>query len=95
LNNHCETVSYNPSEEGLESIVRPKVIEQITTELKGQESVTIKLNRNDYDKFVQICKDWEKLTSLELEYVHYNKMIIRDVNYLRRNLSNCGKLLRA
>jgi hypothetical protein len=45
LNNHCETVSYNPSEEGLESIVRPKVIEQITTELKGQESVTINLNR--------------------------------------------------
>jgi hypothetical protein len=32
------------------------------------------------DKFYDICKQWEKLTQLELEYETYQKMFIRDVN---------------
>ena len=32
------------------------------------------------EKYYQICKDWEELTKLELEYVDYKSMIISDVN---------------
>jgi hypothetical protein len=32
------------------------------------------------EKFYEICKNWEKLTQLELEYETYQKMFIRDVN---------------
>ena len=32
------------------------------------------------DKYYQICKDWEELTKLELEFVDYKSMIISDVN---------------
>ena len=38
------------------------------------------INRSDYDKILNICKDWEKLTSLTLEYDEYRKMFVRDVN---------------
>jgi hypothetical protein len=30
--------------------------------------------------YLQICKDWEKLTQFELEFDNYNKLIVNDVN---------------
>lgn len=44
------------------------------------DGLTVKLRRTDYDKLMKICKAWEKYTNLELEYVNYKQMIIRDVN---------------
>lgn len=32
------------------------------------------------DKYLEICKEWEKITSLELEHDEYQKMLIADVN---------------
>lgn len=36
--------------------------------------------REYQNKYNQICKEWEELTKLELEFVDYSKMIISDVN---------------
>ena len=44
------------------------------------DGLTVKINRDDYDKLKDICSKWEQLTSLELEYAYYKKMVIRDVN---------------
>jgi len=44
------------------------------------DGVTIKLKRSDIDKYYEVCKNWENITKLELEFVEYQKMIIRDVN---------------
>ena len=59
------------------------------------DGLTIKIKKSDYDAVKEVCRWWMKITKLELEEAIYSKMIIRDVNCLRRNLSNCGKLLRA
>ena len=59
------------------------------------DGITIKVNKELEKEVYNICKKWEQLTKLELEYAYYNKMVIRDVDYLRLNPSNCGKLLKS
>jgi len=55
------------------------------------DGVTIKHRKKDLDKILAICKEWEKLTKLTLEYANYKQMIIRDVNnYLAE--STTGKI---
>jgi hypothetical protein len=44
------------------------------------DGLTLKINKNDYDKLKSICVQWEKETGLELEYAFYKRMVIRDVN---------------
>lgn len=44
------------------------------------DGVTIKLHRKYIDDYFRVCKDWEEYTKLELEFVEYSKMVIRDVN---------------
>lgn len=44
------------------------------------DGISVKIKRTDVEKFLNICKTWEKLSKLELEYVTYEKMYIRDVN---------------
>lgn len=44
------------------------------------DGVTLKIPRDQQETYYNICKEWEKDTMLELEYVNYSKMIIRDVN---------------
>lgn len=44
------------------------------------DGITIKIKRVDVDKYYQICKEWEQLTKLNLEFATYSKMIISDVN---------------
>lgn len=44
------------------------------------DGVTIFHDKNIRGKVEQICKDWEAVTKLTLEYANYSKMIIRDVN---------------
>jgi hypothetical protein len=70
-------------------------IKDLTVLQINTDGITIKVHEIYYDKVKEVCKWWMELTKLELEEVHYSKMIIRDVNYLRLNLSNCRKLLRA
>jgi hypothetical protein len=41
----------------------------------------------------EVCKEWERLTKLELESVHYKRMFIRDVNNYIAEYEN-GKLKR-
>ncbi len=44
------------------------------------DGITINLNRNSINIYKQICKDWEEYTKLQLEYVEYSLMVIKDVN---------------
>lgn len=44
------------------------------------DGITVRIKKSDLDLYYKICKDWEDYTKLTLEYVSYNKMIIRDVN---------------
>lgn len=43
------------------------------------DGLTLKLKKKDETKYYEICKKWEKLTKLQLEYAYYQKMMIRDV----------------
>ena len=44
------------------------------------DGITFKIKRTDKDTFKNICSSWEMFTNYELEYVNYDRMIIRDVN---------------
>lgn len=44
------------------------------------DGITVKINKDFIGKYYEICKKWEELTKLTLEYVNYSKMIIADVN---------------
>ncbi len=43
------------------------------------DGLTVKIHKKFSDVYYQLCKQWEKLTKLTLEYKDYRKMIIRDV----------------
>lgn len=55
------------------------------------DGITCLLKRDQQDLYYKICKDWEKLTQLELEYVEYSKIFRRNVNTYFAQLSN-GKV---
>lgn len=55
-------------------------LEDFTLLQVNTDGLTIRVNRNELNKALQICKEWEKYTNLTLEYAYYNQMIIRDVN---------------
>jgi len=44
------------------------------------DGVTVSHNKKLKDKVMQICKEWEVITKLTLEYANYERMVIRDVN---------------
>lgn len=44
------------------------------------DGLTYYVPRERYDDAIQVCRDWEKVTKLELEGVDYDMMAIRDVN---------------
>lgn len=44
------------------------------------DGMTFRLKKKDLDKYNNICKNWEELTKLKLEYAEYSAMFIRDVN---------------
>ena len=59
---------------------RLSLMEGVTVFYANTDGLTIEV-RNDKKKEVhELCKKWEKLTKLELEYAVYKKMAIRDVN---------------
>jgi len=55
-------------------------VENITIIQINTDGVTVKIPKNQLDKYNSICKEWELITKLNLEFVEYSKMIIRDVN---------------
>lgn len=55
------------------------------------DGLTVKIKREYMDIYSSICQKWEQKTKLQLEYVEYSKMIIRDVNnYIA--VTNKGKI---
>lgn len=44
------------------------------------DGLTLRHDKKDKDRILQICKEWESETQLTLEYANYDKMVIRDVN---------------
>jgi hypothetical protein len=44
------------------------------------DGITIKVRRNKIDEVEAKCKEWMKITRLDLERADYSKMFIRDVN---------------
>ena len=61
--------------------------EMISTRLPGSiaimqntDGLEFKIRKEHYEEFEKICREWEKITSLELETLRYSKMIVSDVN---------------
>jgi hypothetical protein len=48
--------------------------------MQNTDGLEFLLDEQFEDLFFEICKEWEVLTNLQLEYVKYDKMIIGDVN---------------
>lgn len=55
-------------------------ITNVTILQVNTDGITIKLLKEDVDRYYEICKQWESITGLSLEYAKYRSMIIRDVN---------------
>lgn len=67
--------------------------EDITFLQINTDGLTVIIPKKDKRKFYNLCLEWEKETNLGLEYVSYDKMIIRDVNnYL--SVGHDGKIKR-
>jgi DNA polymerase len=49
--------------------------------MMNTDGFEVKIPRQYENQYYDICKQWEQLTKLELEFVDYQKMIISDVNY--------------
>jgi len=48
--------------------------------MQNTDGIEIMIPRIYYDKYMQICENWEKTTKLNLEHDTYQKLIIADVN---------------
>ena len=57
------------------------------------DGITYYIHKDHYQKTIDICKEWEQLTGLQLEEVRYSKMYIRDVNnYIAVGIDGSSKL---
>ena len=48
--------------------------------MQNTDGLEFAIPRNKYDDYINICKKWEEITQLTLEFDEYEKMIIGDVN---------------
>lgn len=48
--------------------------------MQNTDGVEIMIPRRYKDQYLQICKEWEDLTNLQLEHDEYQKLVIPDVN---------------
>lgn len=55
-------------------------IRQVEALQANTDGVTFMVRRTKLDKFLEVCKQWELKTGLQLERVDYSRMWIRDVN---------------
>lgn len=44
------------------------------------DGIFVRVHKSEKDAFMHVCKDWEKLTGLVLEYDHFTFLAQRDVN---------------
>lgn len=57
--------------------------------MMNTDGFEVKIPKQYESLYLEICKKWEILTKLELEFVDYNKMVISDVNnYLSIDYNN-------
>ena len=73
-----------------EKLMKIDSVEMIQANTDG---VTIRLDRTRVSEMESVCKEWEKITKLELESARYSRMFIRDVNSYIAEYEN-GKLKR-
>jgi len=55
-------------------------VKDITVLQVNTDGITVRIPREQQEVYYAYCKEWEKKTNLDLEYVEYSKMVIRDVN---------------
>ncbi len=55
-------------------------LSDLTVIQTNTDGITVKVKRSEIEKYYEICKEWESFSNLNLEYVTYSKMVIRDVN---------------
>jgi hypothetical protein len=55
-------------------------ISDITMLQVNTDGLTVKIHKSQLEEYYKICKAWEEYTRLNLEYIEYKCMIIRDVN---------------
>jgi hypothetical protein len=55
-------------------------IEDMTILQVNTDGITVRINKDHLELYYTICKHWERLTKLTLEFVEYQKMWIADVN---------------
>jgi hypothetical protein len=48
--------------------------------MQNTDGVEVMIPKKHIDKYMEICKEWEKTTKLELEHDEYHKLIVPDVN---------------
>lgn len=60
-----------------EKLMKIEGLEMIQANTDG---ITVRIDRDKLGEMDRISKEWERLTKLELESVHYKRMFIRDVN---------------
>ena len=48
--------------------------------LQNTDGIEIRIPRKDKDKYLEICKQWEDITNLQLEHEEYQKLVLGDVN---------------
>jgi hypothetical protein len=48
--------------------------------MQNTDGLETKIPRKYVDKYYEVCKEWEKLTKLELEHDTYDKIFLGDVN---------------
>lgn len=73
-----------------ERLMRIDGLEMIQVNTDG---VTIRIDRDKVPEMEIVCKGWETITGLELEFARYRRMFIRDVNNYIAEYEN-GKLKR-
>lgn len=57
------------------------------------DGITYYIHKDYYDRTVEICKEWERITRLDLEEARYDRMYIRDVNnYIAVGVDGSSKL---
>lgn len=59
---------------------RASFIPYVTVIQANTDGLTFHIRRDKLDEFQELCKKWEKLTELELEYANYKKMVVSNVN---------------
>lgn len=55
-------------------------IESLQMLQANTDGITFLVKRVDKSKVLEICKKWESITKLELEYSNYKSLIVRDTN---------------